>query len=234
MICAYLRILSLDRQFRRLQKIAVETKFNGHVLNLLNLQYDDFSQKLPCGTEVGVALNQLYAELASALKTPENVKKALDSLKAHKWHLVARDDRPNVAAKILGLDKNPPDTLELLYNFQCNGFMLFFFALKELHSRLLEETDELPDLPDFTEQSPIYSELYEVYSTSVADKKGKQIWNRELIKIRRRRLNEIFDKDITNALKHFWSKRSLDSGRKFLWNVFTEQEIMSQVHTPKA
>lgn len=234
LIRAYLNVLSLEKVASRLRKIAAETKFNGHVLNLLNLQYDDFSQKLPCGMEVGVALNQLYAELAVALKTPENVKKALNSLKVHKWHLVAQDDRPNVAAEIIGLDKKTPEAFDLLYNFRCNGFMLFYFALKELHSRLLEESDVTTELSAAVEQSSVYKEMYDVYSTSVAAKKSKQIWNRELVKICRRRLCEIFGKDMTDALKHFWSKRSLDPGRNFLWNVFSEQEILSQIHRPPA
>lgn len=242
LVKAYLHILSLDRRTRFIKNATKEKSFHGHILNLLDLQYDDRYQKLSCGVEVAEALNQLYAELLLYIETSADVKVALNSLKAERWHLVVKQDRPRVAAKILGLDssagENLPDVFELLYNFRCNGFMLFYYALKELQARLFDETEVLNELDkvndeDGFKESSCYKKLYETYLTSVAEKKSKAIWNAQLVKICRQSLREIFGDDLHEALKHYWSNRSKDSMHNFLWNVFTEQEISSQVYVPK-
>ena len=171
------------------------------------------------------------------------MKTALNSLKTENWHLVIEQDRPHVAAKILGLDssdaENLPDVFELLYNFRCNGFMLFYYALKELQARLFDETEFISELEKENDkigfkESSYYKKLYEIYSANIAEKNSKVIWNEELVKICRQCLREIFDNDLCKALKYYWSKRSEDSVHNFLWNVFTEQEISSQVYKPKA
>ena len=242
LVKAYLRILNLDRRTRFIKNATKEKSFHGHILNLLDLQYDDRHQKLSCGVEVAEALNHLYAELLLFIKTSADVKAALNSLKAERWHLVAAQDRPRVAAKILGLDssaaENLPDVFEVLYNFRCNGFMLFYYAMKELQARLFDETEVLGELEkvndddDFKESS-CYKKLYEIYLSNVAEKKSKSIWNAQLVKICRQSLHEIFGGDLREALKYYWSNRSKDSVHNFLWNVFTEQEISSQIYTSK-
>ena len=237
LVKSYLRILSLDRKTRYLKRIANQTKFNGHILNILRLQYDDLRQKLLCGTEIADALNQLYAELSFVLQNATSVKNSLKQLKDRNWHLTVKDNRPAVAAQILSLEPyaagNLPGVFELLYNFDCNGFMIFYYVLKELQIRLYEEPTEIA-APKLTEesdfnQSPCYREMYELYSSSVAAKKSKPIWNAQLVEICRRRLKEIFDGDMFEALKYFWSRRSEDSGRNFFWNVFGAQEILSHI-----
>ena len=235
LVKAYLHILSLDAKTRYIKNKISQTKFNGHILNILALQYDDLYQKLSCGTEIVDALNQLYAELSFQLKNNDSVTKALNSLKKYNWQLTPETKRPKVAAKILGINENVPAVFELLFNFRCNGFMLFYYVLKELQSRLFEETDALEpaDSADDTtnfQKNLYYDELHKIYSAAVAEKKSKQIWNAELIKICRRNLSKIFDGDFKEALKYFWSIRSSDSGHNFFWNIFAEQEILSEVY----
>lgn len=246
LVRAYLHILNLDRRTRFIKNAMREKSFHGHILNLLDLQYDDRRQKLPCGAEVAEALNQLYAELSLCLETPDAVKAALNSLKAEKWHLVAEENRPRIAAKILGRDsaENLPDAFELLFNFRCNGFMLFYYALKEWQARIFDETyyaleeyqgqsfDEKDE--DSFQKSSYYKKLYVSYSAGVAQKKSKAIWNAQLVEICRQCLREIFGGDLCEALKYYWSKRSEDSVHNFLWNVFSAQEISSQVYAPNA
>ena len=104
--------------------------------------------------------------------------------------------------------------------------------------RLFEGDDALEKLTSENDNfefdnNPYYEELYETYSKSVALKKSKPIWNAQLKKICRRYLHEIFGDDLREALKYYWSKRSEDSGHNFLWNVFTESEISSQLYTPQ-
>lgn len=240
LVKAYLHILSLDRKKRFIENAAKEKSFHGHIINLLSLQYDDRCQKLSCGVELPEALNQLYAELSLKLETVDAVKKTLNALKEKKWHLVAEQDRPRVAAEILGLDvENLPAVFEVLYNFRCNGFMIFYYVLKELEARLFDENDVLEKLTAKDEkfnpnQNPYYGKLYEAYSTSVTQKKSKSIWNEQLKEICRQYLCEIFDGDLSAALKYYWSKRSEDSAHNFLWNVFSEQEISSKLYTPNA
>lgn len=239
LVKAYLHILNLDRRKRFIENAAKEKSFHGHVLNLLSLQYDDRYQKLSCGVELSEALNQLYAELSIKLETEDAVKNALNALKEKSWHLVPEKNRPRVVAEILALDvENLPAVFELLYNFRCNGFMIFYYVLKELRSRLFDESDVLEKLTSTEEkfapkQNSYYEELYSAYSTSVVQKKSKAIWNEQLKEICRRRLQEIFGDDLRVALKYYWSNRSEDSGRNFFWNVFTEQEISDELCPPK-
>ena len=68
---------------------------------------------------------------------------------------------------------------------------------------------------------------------SADEKKSKRIWNTQLIKICRRHLQEIFGGDMSEALKYYWAQRSKDSNRNFLWDVFNEQEILSQIFVPQ-
>lgn len=94
--------------------------------------------------------------------------------------------------------------------------MLFYYVLKELQSRLFETADALEpvdsaeNIADF-QKNLYYDELYKIYSAAVAEKKSKQIWNAEIIKI----------------------IRSEDSGHNFFWNIFTEQEILPEVYNGK-
>lgn len=55
LVKAYLHILSLDSKARYFKNIISQTKFTGHILNILMLQYDS------CNTEIIDTLNQLYA-----------------------------------------------------------------------------------------------------------------------------------------------------------------------------
>lgn len=237
LIEAYLGVLSRANEAQRIESNLREKNFTGHVVNILKLQYDNYRyQKLPCGIEIEMALNQLYAELSLLFKTSNKAKAAIDTLKNNKWHLTCEENRPKVAAKILGLndDEKLPPFFELLYNFSCNGYMLFYFVLKDLEQLLFDKADFLQaDLDDSKfKQNCYYGELYQTYLNSVAEKKSKRIWNAQLIKICRQHLQKIFGGDMSEALKYYWSQRSNDSKRNFLWDIFDEQEILSHVFYP--
>lgn len=241
LIEAYQVILSRDREARRIENRI--KKYIGHVKNTLKLQYDDYRyQKLPCGIEIEIALQQLYAELSDLLKTNVRVKEVIDDLKNKKWHLTREEDRPKVSAKILGLnlsdDEKLPPFFELLYNFRCNGYMLFYFVLKDLESLLFDKADfvsdtNLTDNYSKFKQNRYRDELYRTYSNLIAEKKSKRIWNAQLIEICRQHLQEIFGGDMSEALKYYWSQKGKDLRRNFLWDVFKEEEILSQVFIPK-
>ncbi|MBR0261266.1 MAG: hypothetical protein IJQ85_05680 [Selenomonadaceae bacterium] len=240
---AYLGVLSRASKAQRIERNMREKNFTGHVVNTLKLQYDDYRhQKLPSDIEIETALNQLYAELSLLLKTSAKVKEAIDGLKNKKWHLTCEENRPKVAAEILGLnlsdDEKLPPFFELLYNFRYNGYMLFYFILKNLESLLFDKADyiseaNLDDSYSKFKKNRYYDELYQTYLNSITEKKSKRIWNAQLIKICRRHLQEIFGGDMSEALKYYWAQKSKDSGRNFLWNVFNEQEILSQIFIPK-
>lgn len=235
LVKAYLRILSLDRKRRYLKNFFRQKTFGGHIINILKLQYDDLNQKLPCGMEVSEALDQIYPELLSIVNNSESAKKALDSLKVFKWHLVEENLRPLVAAKILDFklseNENLPATFELLYNFRCNGFMIFYYILKELQGRLFEISDVILSDEDSAqfENNPYYDEFQKIYSMNITEKRNKSIWNAQIVQICRNRLSEIFEGNMSDALKYFWARKSEDKQRTFFWNVFTEKEILSAI-----
>ena len=237
LIEAYCGVLSLDRPAQKEENRMRENDFTGHVVDTLKLQYDDYRhQKLPCGIEIEIALQQLKAELSDLLKTNVRVKEVIDGLKNKKWHLTSEENRPKVAAEILGLNLSDDEKLlpffELLYNFRCNGYMLFYFVLKDLESSLFDKADYILK-NNLVKQNRYYDELYRTYLNSIAEKKSKRIWNAQLIKICRRHLQEIFGGDMSEALKHYWAQKSKDSSRNFFWNVFKEDEILSHIFIPK-
>ncbi|MBQ6298298.1 MAG: hypothetical protein IJK81_11555 [Selenomonadaceae bacterium] len=243
LIEAYCGVLSQNSKVQKIESSMREKNFTGHVLNILRLQYDNYCyQKLPCGIEIETALQQLYAELSYLLKKVVRVQEAIVGLENEKWHLTCEENRPRVAAKILGLnpsdDEKLPPFFELLYNFRCNGYMLFYFVLKDLERLLFDKADYISDtnLSDKYfkfKQNRYYDELYNIYLNSIAEKKSKGIWNAQLIEICRRHLKEIFGGDMSEALKYYWSQKSKDPSRNFLWDVFNEEEILSQIFIPK-
>ena len=237
LIKAYLDILRLNNKS---QKSKSKKKFSGYIVNILKLQYNDYRyQKLPCGIEIITAWTQLNAELSAILKTDSRAKEAIELLKEQKWHFTCEEDRPRVAAKILGLnlsdDEKLPSSFEFLYNFRCNGFELFYFVLKDLDLEndffdTLESDDNY--YVDFN-QNPYREEFHKTYSKLIKEKKSKRIWNAQLIKICRKHLLKIFSGDMSEALKYYWAQKSNDSSRNFFWNVFDEQEILSHIFSPK-
>ena len=244
LIEAYIGVLKLAGEVQQEETDLRQKNFRGCIITILNLQYDDYRcKKLSCGTEIETALNQIYSELSYLLQTNAKIKKAIESLKNRKWYFTRDEDRPTVAAEILGLnplegEKLPP-FFELLYNFRCNGFGLFYFILKDLESLRFNNVEFVShtnseDVYLNLNQNPYYNELYQIYSQNVVAKKSKSIWNAQLIKICRRHLLEIFNGDILEALKHYWSQKSKDPNRKFLWDVFNEQEILPQIFVPQA
>lgn len=242
LIKAYCGILSLYWNVQQTENFMQEKKFKGHVINILKLQYDDYRyQKLPCGIETEIALKQLYAELSYILDTNKKIKNAIEALKTYKWHLTCKESRPTVVAKILGLNSSDveklPPFFELLYNFRCNGFMLFYYVLEDLKSLNFDKSEyssqaNASDKYSELNQNPYYNELYRVYSEGIAAKKSKSIWNAQVIKICRQHLHKIFDGNISEALKYYWAQKNKDPKRKFFWDVFNEQEILSQIFIP--
>lgn len=239
---AYLRVLSLAGKMQRRREFALKTNFDGHVLNVLRLQYDELTQKLPCGIEVEKALTLLFGELAEMFESLESVRLALQALKTQKWHLTCEKDRPKVAAEILKTKVDSlPASFELLYNFRCNGYMLFYYVLKDLELRFYEDADfvsetEEAKVAEELGENKYYTKLHQVYSESVTAKETKSVWNPNLVKICRDTLGEIFKDDmsealkyLSEALKYFWSQKSKDPGRNFFWNIFTVDEILKSV-----
>lgn len=127
---------------------------------------------------------------------------------------------------------------ELLYNFRCNGYMLFYFVLKDCEHLLFDKvnlvlaTNSSSSYFNF-KQNRYYDDLYKAYLNSIAEKKSKRIWNAQLIKICRRYLQKIFGGNMSEVLKYYWSQKNKDPNRNFLWDVFNEQEILSQIFIPK-
>ena len=185
LIVAYCAVLKLARETQKIENSMRENNFTGHVVNTLKIQYDDYRhQKLSCGMEIEFALKQLYAELLSLLlKTSANVKVAIKNLKKYKWHFTPEESRPNVVARILGLnlsaDEKLPPFFELLYNFRCNGYMLFYFILKDLESILFDKADSISQTVSNADKfikfksNPYWDELYQVYWNGIAAKKAK-------------------------------------------------------------
>ena len=241
LVAAYLKIRALNYHINRLKKYSQDTKFIGHDINILKLQYDDLNKKLPCGVTIESGIKQIHAEISAIFKNGiSQVNAAIDTLKTEKWHLTLSNERKIKAAKILGITESEFDNLpaavpEILFNFQNNGYKIFYYVLKEIQARFNEgmTADDYIKISGDDEKNndnKYYSVLYKIYSDADAEKKVFAVWHTEIIKTCLKFLLEIFDDNLNAALQHFWSIKSKDSKRDFFWNVFPIATIIDNIY----
>lgn len=243
---AYLAVRSLAREVKHINKTGEELTFIGHVKTILNIQYDKpaLQQKLMCGTEVVDALTCTYEIVKSALNSSDEVKKAVERMNATKWQYAAQKERAKKIEYILyeqvtGIPLYQP-MVELLSNFDNNGFKIFFYILLDVKLYYESKIDAVTYLEDNFQEKDIFvkvaeneyfNELKQIYFESNMWKDTN--WNQDLVKKCREFISEVFD-GINNvncmdtALEYACIKPRKDDNRQFFWNIFTEEEILKQ------
>ena len=244
LIEAYIKIRTLARLTNQERKNALKSNYLGHINTILKIQYDSIYQKLSCGVAVDEARNQTYATLKSVLGDSVEVMQATECLKNEKWQYTLADERKLKITKILGKEVELlPAVEQLLSNFSSNGFMIFYYMLKDIQNFYSANMDadafirkeayqsELKKgKSDFYEpkDNPYYQELYDIYSSCSAFKKTD--WNLDIVERCREHLIDLFEGDMDLALRYIYSSSGKDSQHNFLWNVLTGREILRNVY----
>ena len=216
-------------------------KWRSYIYTLLAIQYDDMQQKLPCGIEVENAVTQTYDIMLPLFdESNTKVKEAIERLIEVKWAYLNKEQCIEKLPFILGIENKaeysiPTAVIEILTNFNNKGYMILYYLLKEIKGMLdklidaetyiaIEETKEEPDFV-LPKDNTYFNKMWLLYM-EYSNKKREH--KREIEKLCREELYEIFAVDMDEALKYVYaaSKKYHD----FLWEIFTNEEILRNVY----
>ena len=241
---SYLSVIGLAYRVKKFKESQSYNQFTSYVFNILQIQYDSLNQKLiNSDVKVEEALNQTYANIRSIFNDGDEVKLAIKRLIDEKWQFTKAEERTAKISIILGIDSDSelitPAMIELLSNFNNCGFMVFYYVLKDIQSQFSEDLASIETYiendDETVKKKSVENDLIEINGNNVNIKKellmryysaneeneSKTIWNKDLINICRKYLNNIFDNNMNEAIKYL----SQDTHREFFWNIFSEQEI---------
>ena len=249
LINAYTDIRTLAKNFEDKRKASKNTTYWGHILSLLAFQYDDLSDALPTTNEKIIdALEKTYAAVQSNFSTVTDVEKAIERMKAIKWHYVRGEERKEKIIDILGskTESLEDDSVKLLTNFHNNGFKILPFILADIKNefdknvdidtfvtQIAETPKEETNLEGYNEMFDAYrkefyrKELYEPFRKS--RKRKQPDWKPKVIELCRQRLSDIFEGDMSEALKYVYA---CEPSHYFLWDVCNAEEIMNALENP--
>lgn len=244
LIQAYLAIKSLAYRVENFRVASKNRQYLGHIKTLLKLQYDSLYNQLPglpAGSFISVtnAFVQAYDDILATLKNKADTVDAINRMIAERWQYAKKDRREKLIGVILNTDKelNPP-TIALLSNFANNGFMIFYYYLKDIQNNFTKDmtTDDyiannkkLEEVQNsIYENNEYYKKLYDVYVTC---EHRKNEWKRKLPEKCHEMLADIFGNDMDTALKYVYANNA-EIRSRFLWDVFTNEEIMRNVFIP--
>ncbi len=262
LIEAYCGVLGIATRVYKAQQKFKNAKYRNCICHLLKLQYDSMTDRLPeSGIPIEEALDEAYAFLDGWFRNNRNgepeesvqqMKNALKRLLEKKWQLTPEDIRKETARDILGLsaDKEAeyptlPGFYELISNFGCCGFKLFYFLLKDVISQdfqdmtpemLSAHDDKAAEKKERLDKNEFFKTLYRIYSFSVGAKETKAIWHPRLINQCRSFLADLFrdaGKDLDEAVMYCFQLRTVDRDARFFWDVLQPAAILKHAVSEK-
>ncbi len=241
---AYIALGKLDYRLKRSRAFYEDSDYANRVGFLLKLQYDSRQTPLPCGVSVEEAQRQAYAALEGTFTSEAEVRDALVRLLDEKWQFAKEEQREEKIARILNLGKDemlPQAVIELLSNFRNGGYMIFYYILKDVRRHFRENMDiatymdgdgnpqEKSRFP-IPKGNPYWEELYQTYCKASAKKETASVWRRKIQDLCRSHLMNIFGENMNTALLHAANEKSKS---RFLWDVFSKEEILRNIHSPE-
>ena len=233
----YKKVRTLAREAQVKKQARGKTTYQGYINTLLNVQYDDLNQEMPLSAiTISGAMDLTYLKIRSCFKNKNEVKAALERMVNFKWHYTREHDRKNKLGVILGISMEdtvfPTESIQLLSTFRNNGFKLLYYILKDIFNEFDDNPDIEPALPvnnnDPASNNQEDFDLLAVYN-ECNNKKGK--WKPPVTTKCREILKNLFGDNMDEALKYVYF---CAPGYRFLWDVFTEEEILSNVYVEKA
>ena len=177
-----------------------------------------------------------------------------------KWQYAKKEQRKALINKILFEEKEQEPstvisteetverklkrtTIMLLSNFSNNGFMILYYILKDIQNNFtrglnteeyIARNNKLREAQEsIAKNNYYYNDLYEIY-TQCDSRKSE--WKRQLADKCHDMVADIFrndkgEADMDMALKYVYTTNA-EIRSKFLWDVFTNEEIMRNVFVP--
>ena len=239
---AYNKVRSLIWEYEQFNKTNNEVTFITHIITLLRIQYDDLEQTLLCGVDINYAIAESFDYLKNTLTNTSSLNESIRRLIQLKWQYTEEEKRTEKIATILNTDTSDlcQSFVELVSNFECNGFKLLYYFLQELKLRYnsmldidtitidyIEKKKKFTDLEN-SDYKIYYDELKSIYFEYKARKNND--WNKALVKKCREHLRELFNGNMSEALKYTCERPRYDERRTFFWNIFTEDEILRSIY----
>ncbi|WP_037355217.1 hypothetical protein [Selenomonas sp. FC4001] len=238
---AYQEIRSRDYNLKKFRHMNKDSNYWGYIYRILQIQYDSFHQLLPCKLEVEEACSITYKSLYQGIESASVLKEIFGRMKDKRWHFTARENRASVLAEILGDNINCTEPIiELLSNFRNSGYMLLFYMLKEIQSKMNENID----IDDYTklygktskidcrfqnQYKHFLKQLESIYSYHLKQNSERPLWHTPVIRQCREIIAKILGEwNSSEALKYVFSCPKADR-RNFLWNIFTEKELSKEI-----
>lgn len=257
---AYLAVKSLAYRVERFRENSKGRQYLGHIKTLLKLQYDSLYQQLPGLpaddlTTVTSAYLQAYEDIQAIFKNKKETVQAINRMIAEKWQFAKKEQREALIGKILFAEKEQKQSIDiateeteerklkrttimLLSNFSNNGFMILYYILKELQNNFTKDltteeyiarSKQLKEAQEsISENNNYYNDLYKIYNECDI---RKSEWKRQLADKCHDMVARIFDNDMDAALQFVYTTNA-EIRSKFLWDVFTNEEIMRNVFVP--
>ena len=238
---AYQEIRSRDYNLIKFRHMNKDSNYWGYIYRILQIQYDSFHQLLPCKLEVEEACSITYKSLCQGIESTSALDEIFVRMREKRWHFTARENRASVLAEILGENIICTEPIiELVCNFRNSGYMLLFYMLKEIQSRMNEDIN----IDDYTklygktakidykyknEYNEYLKKLETVYSYHLKQNSERAVWHPDVVIQCRKIIAEILGEwNSLDALKYVFSCPKADR-RNFLWNIFTDNEISKEI-----
>ena len=259
LVYAYNKVLRLHRETAKIRHDSANMLYCGYVKKLLSIQYDNPYNHLVVDEEkeeIRQVLNETYVELFHFLHNARDAENAIQRLIDKKWQYCPKDDRKKMIAYILTGKEKENDmelskfNIALLSNFSNHGYSLLYYMLKDVRARYKENLDAVDYFNEtYSKQTPsnskedmeknsshFFNTLFGIYVDATSKNAAQKVWNRKLIKKCREFLKKLFlrkaeEKDaMDEALKYVFAvPLRVDVSRRFLWNVFSIDELLRNI-----
>lgn len=219
-----------------------DTKYATCIYNLLIIKYDRMDSQLLPGVTVKEALEYTYEFLDTVITFSAKANEVLREVVNGSGNIRSFSERKTYLSEILGVSELQfsEDVTEFLTNVNCSGYKILYYVLKDVIcqnseyfvSNLLDEQTLVMKAQIDTE---LYNKMFQVYSTAVAKKESRKIWDRKVVRLCREALKDIFEEDFDMALRYAHSLRSyIDNSGVFFWSVFNKEEVLRNVFIPSS
>ena len=239
---AYRRIVSDSRFYQRQKETAKNSKNINKIWTLMNKIFDINKEGLPdTKTSIPDAIEIARIDMRNIFGSLDEVCRAIDKMKENDWILKDSTERESCLEKILGKEKYDQlqaETREILLTNEENGFYFLQFYLYEIKNEIIGEAsvedilnigrDDAKSLEGYSPEA--YAGFLHEYVKGQDNKEKKEIWNERILDLCRKAIIEMFDGNMDEALKYYYSCRTTDPSRYFLWDVFHTNEILRNVY----
>lgn len=254
---AYCYVLSRASADYRAKNLYENARYKSNINDILMMQYDSLEDELN-GTKISTLRNDIldylcqtaqkkYDEIAKtnvkdSQREAELLKEILEWMVTEKWQYLDKDSR----LKILEQQelRFNEDQIALLTNFDCDGYRLLYYFIKDAIAAVLAgEVEKATEAPaESSVQETTYWDKYlKIYTDGKIAKQTAAVWKTALITEARNDIQEaVRGKDtqpaeeIPNAIRYVYELRNKeDRNGNFFWDVFTATEILDVIGNQK-